>query len=124
MDLNKASHVHNIGTFWLTVIILAIMAAIALPSAYFTGKSLLTVRVDTNSISYARGRGELKWLTAAWSDILLFSQKSRTYRGSTRYWMELEFKDNRKKLKMGQDIEGYPALRDILVRVFTPQTQS
>jgi hypothetical protein len=109
---------------WVIFIILVIMAAIALASAYFTGKSVLTVRVDTNSISYARGRGELQWLTAAWSDILLFSQKSRTYRGSTRYWMELEFRDNRKKLKIAQDIEGYPALRDILVRVFTPQTQS
>jgi hypothetical protein len=105
---------------WVIYIIVAVGAAIAIPAAYFTGKSVLTVRVDTNGISYARGRGDLQWLHAAWSEILLFSQKSRTYRGTIRHWIELEFKDNRKKLKIAQDIEGYPALRDILVRVFTP----
>ena len=105
-------------------IIMAITAAIAIPSAYFTGKSLLTVRVDTNGISYARGRDDLQWLNAAWSDIRRFTQKSRTYRGNTSYWIELEFSDNRKKLKIGQTIVGYPALRDILKSVFTPQKQS
>ena len=106
---------------WVIYIIMAIAVAIALPAAYFTGKSLLTVRVDTHGISYARGRGDLQWLNAAWSDILLFRQKSRTYRGSTTYWIELEFKDQRKKLKIAQSIEGYPALRDILMSVFTPK---
>ena len=109
---------------WVIYIIMAITAAIALPVAYFTGKSLLTVRVDTNGISYARGRGDLQWLNAAWSDILQFRQKSRTYRGNTTYWIELEFNDQRKKLKIGQSIEGYPALRDILTSVFTPKKQS
>jgi hypothetical protein len=109
---------------WVIYIILAIMAAIALTAAYFTGKSLLTVRVETNGISYARGRGDLQWRNAAWSDILVFRQKSRTYRGSTSYWIELEFNDKRKKLKIGQSIEGYPALRDILMSVFTARNQS
>jgi hypothetical protein len=96
---------------------MATTAAIALPVAYFTGKSLLTVRVDTNGISYARGRGDLQWLDAAWSDILQLRQKFRTYRGTTSYWIEVEFNDKRKKLKIGQSIEGYPALRDILMSV-------
>jgi hypothetical protein len=106
---------------WVIYIMLAITVALALPAAYFTGKSLLTVRIDTHGISYARGRGDLEWLDAAWSDILQISQKSRTYRGSTSYWIELEFKDQRKKLKIAQSIEGYPALRDILMSVFTPK---
>ena len=66
-----------------------------------------------------RGRGDLQWLNAAWSDIRLFTQKSRTYRGSTTYWIELEFNDNRKKLKIGQSVEGYATLRDIMRGVFT-----
>jgi hypothetical protein len=107
------------GSIWVIYGIMAITAAIALPAAYFTGKSLLTVRVDTNGISYARGRGDLQWLNAAWSDIRQFRQKSRTSRGSTSYWIELEFKDKRKKLKIGQSVQGYPALRDILKSVFT-----
>jgi len=109
---------------WVIYIIMAIAVAIALPSAYFTGKSLLTVRVDTNGISYARGRGDLEWLSATWSDIRQCSQKSRTYRGTTSYWIELEFNDHRKQLKIAQSIEGYPALRDILISVFTPRNQS
>ncbi len=109
---------------WVIYIMMAITAAIALPVAYFTGQSLLTVRVDTNGISYARGRGDLQWLNAAWSDILLFREKSRTYRGTTTYWIELEFNDKRKKLKISQSLGGYPVLRDILRSVFTAKGQS
>jgi hypothetical protein len=109
---------------WVISIIMAITVAIALPAAYFTGKSLLTVRVDTHGISYARGRGDLQWLNASWSDIATFRQKSRTYRGSTTHWIELEFNDKRKKLKIAQSLAGYPALRDILVGVFTAKKQS
>ncbi len=105
-------------------VIVGITIAIALPAAYFTGKSVLTVRVDTGGISYARGRADLQWLNAAWNDISMFRQKSRTYRGNTTYWIELEFKDQRKKLKISQSLEGYPALRDILMSVFTPSRQS
>ncbi len=105
---------------WFIYITLAIATAIAIPSAYFTGKSLLTVRVDTQGIAYARGRGDLQWLNAAWSDLRRFAQKSRTYRGNTSYWIELEFSDGRKKLKIRQSMVGYPALRDILKSVFTP----
>ena len=103
---------------WFVYGFLAVGVTAAILAAYFTRKSVLTVRVETGGISYARGRGELQWLNAAWSDISLFTQKSRTYRGNTSYWIELEFHDNRKKLKIGQSIEGYFALRDLLVNVF------
>jgi hypothetical protein len=109
---------------WVIYSIMAIAIAIAIPAAYFTGKSLLTVRIDTHGISYARGRGDLEWLDDAWSDILQLREKSRTYRGSTSYWIELEFKDQRKKLKISQSLEGYPALRDILMSVFTAKKES
>jgi hypothetical protein len=105
---------------WVAFIILAIMGTIALLAAYFTGRSAMTVRVEANGLSYARGRGDLQWITFAWGEILLLTEKSRTYRGTTRRWLELEFRDNRKKLKLAQDIEGYAALREILFRVFTP----
>jgi hypothetical protein len=105
--------------FWVVYSLLAVGVALALSATYFSRKSLLTVRVDERGISYARGRENLQWLNAAWSDIRLFTQKSRTYRGNTTYWMELEFNDTRKKLKIGQSIEGYPALRDILTSVLT-----
>ena len=102
----------------IVYIILAIAAALAFTVAYFTGKFLLTVRVDSNGISYARGRGDLQWVNVTWGEILALTEKSRTYRGSTRHWIEVEFQDNRKKLKIGQSILGYPALRDLLASVF------
>jgi hypothetical protein len=54
-------------------------------------------------------------MNASWSDIRQFTQKSRTYRGNTTYWVEVEFNDGRKKLKISQSIERYPALRDLLL---------
>jgi hypothetical protein len=103
---------------WVIYVIMAIAVAIAIPAAYFTGKSLLTVRIDAHGISYARGRGDLEWLDVAWRDILHFKEKSRTYRGNTTHWIELEFEDQPKKLKIAQSIEGYSTLRDILMNVF------
>jgi len=103
---------------WVIYGILATGAAIALFAAWSRRKSLLTIRVEPTGISYTRGRDDLQWLTANWSD-MLFTQKSRTYRGNTSYWIELEFHDHRKKLKIDQTVEGYAELRDILLRVFT-----
>jgi hypothetical protein len=99
---------------------LAIAAGAALTVAYFTGKNVLTVRVCSNGIFYARGRGRLLWLNATWSDIRLLTERSSTYRGNTTYWIEIQFNDNRKRLKIGQSIQGYAALRDLLMGVFRP----
>ncbi len=105
---------------WVVFIMLGIMGAIALIAAFFTGRSAMTVRVEANGIAYSRGRGDLQWIIVAWGEILLLTEKSRTYRGTVRRWIEIQFRDNRKKLKLAQDIEGYPALRDLLFRVFAP----
>jgi hypothetical protein len=102
-------------------IIVAIAAAIAIAAAHYTAKSVLTVRVNASGISYARGRGDLQWLDAPWTGILRFTEKSRTNRGRTTHWIELEFSDGRKKLKIRQSIEGYAALRDMLRNVFTAE---
>jgi hypothetical protein len=105
---------------WVIFGILAIMATIAILAAFYTGRSAMTVRLEAHGISYARGRGDLRWITFAWGEILLLTEKSRTYRGTIRRWLQLEFRDKRKKLKLPQDIEGYATLRDMLFRSFTP----
>jgi hypothetical protein len=105
---------------WVIFGMLAVMAAIAALAAYFTGRSAMTVRLEANDISYARGRGDLQWITIAWGEILRLTEKSFSYRGSKKYWIEFEFRDKRKKLKLSQSIEGYTTLRDMLFRAFTP----
>jgi hypothetical protein len=96
-------------------IILAFVTVVAILIAYFTSRSVLTVRVGPDSISYARGRENTEWLTATWTDILVLKEKYRKYRGNTTYWIEIEFRDKRKKLKIAQSIEGYRSLRDLLL---------
>lgn len=98
------------------------LAALAgLIAAYFTGRSVLTVKVDSNGITYAKGRGDLQWLIAQWGEMSQLTEKSRTYRGNRREWVEIQFRDmNRKKLKISQDIEGYKDLKSILFSAFTP----
>ena len=107
---------------WFIYGIVAAGAVIAAVCAYFTGAYLLTVRVDADSISYARGRGDLQWVTARWADVLQATQKSRTYRGTRREWVEIEFRDKRKKLKLRETIMGYPALRDFIFSLFTQRS--
>lgn len=92
---------------------LAVAVAIALALAYFSGKNVLTIRVASDGISYVRGRDNLQWLNAAWSDIV-WKLKSSQYRSGTRYRIELEFKDKRKKLKIDQSHKAYPTLRKLL----------
>ena len=102
---------------FVTVIfsVLAVATAVATLVVYLTGKNLLTVRVAPEGISWARGRENPRWSTAAWGEISSLIQKSRTYRGTTSWWIEIEFQDSRKKLRISQSIVGYPALRDLLM---------
>jgi hypothetical protein len=79
-------------------------------------RRLLTVQVESNGISYARGRGDLQWTRATWGDVRHITERSRTYRGSTTHWIEVEFNGQRKKLKIPQSIDEYRALRDLLLR--------
>jgi len=103
---------------WVTYAILAAAALIALIAAYFTGRSVPTVRLEPDGLSYARGRGDLQWSTARWSDVRQVQEKTFTYRGSSRKWLELQFNDRRKKLKISPTIVGYPVLRDAIFRLF------
>jgi hypothetical protein len=103
--------------------ILAGAAILGALCAYYTARSVLTFRIESAGISWARGRGNLRWLNCPWSGISLFREKSRTSRGSTTRWIEIEFTNGLRKLRIGQSIEGYATLRDILMNVFAPAGQ-
>jgi len=110
-------------TVHFVYIALAIAAAIALLIAYFVGKRVLTVRVEPEGISYARGRDNPQWVSATWSNIIGVTQKSKTYRGNTTYWIEIQFNDNRRKLKIPQSMVDYAALRDLLASLTAGQVR-
>ncbi len=100
---------------------LGILTAIAFLAAYFAGRRVLTVRVESEGISYARGRENIEWVSAIWSNVLAVNQRSKTYRGSTTYWTEIEFNDGRGKLKIPQSMVDYAGLRDLLTNTTAGQ---
>jgi hypothetical protein len=104
--------------------VLAAAAVVAFIALYFTGRNVLTVCIGAQGVDYARGRGSLNWLKANWSEILTVAEKSRTYRGNTRYWVEVTFADGRKKLKIPQSVVGYPALRSTLSSMYAASKES
>jgi hypothetical protein len=105
---------------WAVYIVLGVGAVLALGCVYLARRSLWTVRVDPSGVSYARGRGDLQWLTAGWKEILQLTEKSRVYRGTTRYWLVIQFKDRRTKLKISHDIVGYADLKKFLFSALAP----
>jgi hypothetical protein len=102
------------GMTWFIAGTLSLTVMIALTCAYFSSKSALTIRIDTTGLAYIRGRQSHDWTTTAWSETSTIVEKYRKYRGTTSYWIEIEFKDNRKKLKIPTSTVGYPVLRGIL----------
>lgn len=98
-------------------IVFGIVTAVAALLTYFTSKRLLTLRVGSEGISYARGRENLQWVSAAWNEVLSLMERSRTYRGRTTRWIEIQFQDNRKKLKVPQSTVGYGDLVNLVARM-------
>jgi hypothetical protein len=108
-------------SYWLIFVVLGTGALLGLISVYRARASVLTLRVDSSEISYARGRGELQWVTERWTDVLKWSRRSRGFRGLRREWLEIEFTDlNKKKLQAPQDTVDYAALHEFLLAVSAP----
>jgi hypothetical protein len=99
---------------WFMFSFLAAGCVGAAATAYLVAKNALTVRLEPGGMSYMRGQKTTEWTSFRWDEVLSVVQKSRTYRGSTSYWIEIEFKDDRKKIKINKNTEGYATIRSIL----------
>jgi hypothetical protein len=96
---------------------LGIGVVLAALRTWYVSKSVLTLRVGAEAFSYARGRENPQWSSAIWGEILTVRQMSRTHRGRTTYWLEVEFKDDRKMLKISRSIVDYPKLSSLLAKM-------
>ena len=105
----------------LSNIPLAIATAGALLVAYFTGNRVLTVRVEPEGISYARGRENLQWTSATWSNVAGATQKSRTIAAERPIGSKSSSMTTRGKLKIPQSITDYAGLRDLLASMTAGQ---
>ncbi len=85
--------------FWWAIVIMQFCGVlIALLVTYCARIAGVSVRVDDDTISHAKGRGEPRWVTARWADLRGIVKKSQTYRGSRREWLEVEFPDGKKRV--------------------------
>jgi hypothetical protein len=66
-----------------------------------TQAAVVTVQIDAETLSYPRGRGDPKWVTAVtarWVDLRSAKIKSKTYRSTRTEWLEVEFPDGKKRI--------------------------
>jgi hypothetical protein len=103
------------------LVMVAVGVLIAAIAAFAVRASVLTILVDNDGLSYARGRGTLNWIAKKWADLLDAQCKSRTYKGKRSEWVVLKFSDQ-KNLKITEQIKGYPALRDIIMAQYSHQS--
>jgi hypothetical protein len=91
-------------------------------AAWYARSSLVTVRIDSETISYAKGRGELQWITARWAELKHAAVKSQTHKGTTTQWVELIFPDSKTR-KIPSDVIDYPLLRDMVLELYSRRHQ-
>jgi hypothetical protein len=96
---------------------LPITVAIALPSSYLIGKKVLSVRVESEGIAYARGRGNPQWTSAPWDQVAAITPKSNTYRGHTTNWIEIMFYELDTIKIIDERITDFAGLRNLLASV-------
>ncbi len=105
-------------TYGLILFSIAAGAVAGLMVASITRMRVVTVRVDSGGISYARGRGNLQWVSKRWTDVLSVRAKAWwSLRGGRWAWLEVKFADA-KKLRLPEDTVNYPALRDLIAYLF------
>lgn len=108
---------------WLLFIMQGIGVVIALIVALYVRSSVVSVRIDADAISYAKGRGEPQWITARWSELKGAVVKSETYRGTTIECVELIFPDGKTR-KIPSSVIDYPTLRNTMIELYARQHQS
>ena len=102
---------------WVLIIMQAVGIAIGLIVIWGARISVVTVRIDADTLSLAKGRGEPRWNTARWADLKSALTKSRTYKGTTTEWVEVQFPDGKTR-KIPAGVEGFAELRDRVLTIY------
>jgi hypothetical protein len=101
------------------IVIVSALSVVAAPfAARRAGRNVLSLRVEQDGFSFARGRGQLQWTHVSWSDVTV-REKERDDEGSKKRWMEITFKSGLPGLtihphSLADDQWDYHRLRDML----------
>ena len=103
---------------WALLGIVGFGVLIGLLAAWAVRRTVVTLKIDADSISVAKGRGEPKWITAAWGDLKDAACKSRTYQGNRTEWVEVVFPDGKKRKFYENYLPDYAIIRTAVLTLY------
>jgi hypothetical protein len=81
-------------------------------------RGVVTLKLDEQSLSYARGRRPLQWTTNHWADLRAIQVRTVMHKGIKHEWLEIEFAKGQKYPIYHKTILNYPLVRDTLLAMF------
>jgi|GEM_PF-3086327 len=108
----------SLTMFGVVVITEGIGFLIALFVVWCVRRALVTMKLDADGIAFAKGRGELNWVTARWADLREVEVKERVYKGNRTEWVEITFPDGKRRYFSENTVDDYKLVRDTMFALF------
>lgn len=103
---------------WVIIGMVGLGALIGLLVVWLVRRTIVTLKIDADSLSVAKGRGVPQWLTASWAELKGAACKSRTYKGNRTEWVEVIF-PNGKKYKFYENyLPEYAVVREVVLALY------
>ena len=109
---------------WVILGIVGIGMLFGLLIVWLVRRSVISLKIDADSLSVAQGRGEPKWITASWGDLKGAACKSRTYQGTRTEWVEVIFPDGKKRKFHENYLPEYAVVRTVVLALYDRHHQS
>jgi hypothetical protein len=103
---------------WVILGMVGFGVLISLLIVWLVRRSVVSLKIDADSLSVAQGRGEPKWITASWGDLKGAVCKSRTYKGSRTEWVEVIFPDGKKRKFYENYLPEYAVVRAVVLALY------
>jgi len=99
----------------VVLVTLSVGLFFALLMVWWMRRVVVTLKVDADSVAYARGRGPLQWITARWAEMVSVRQRTMTHKGVTHEWIEMVFPGHVKRPIYTKTILHYALVRDTVL---------
>ncbi len=98
--------------------ILGVGVLVGLLFVWIVSKRVITVKVEAETLSYAKGRGTPRWIQAAWRDVVSVTPKSRKVRHGVNEWLEVVFPGGKKQNFTNTNVTDFKALREVIETLY------
>jgi hypothetical protein len=103
---------------WVILGMVGFGVLISLLIVWFVRRSVVSLKIDADTLSVAQGRGEPKWITASWGELKGAVCKSRTYKGNRTEWVEVIFPDGKKRKFYENYLPEYTVVRAVVLALY------